>query len=356
MNFYKRLNYSLGNEDWVVEEQALRVTAGDRVICVTASGDRPLHLLMTDCAEIISIDLSPAQNFLLDLKLTAIKQFEYKKYLAFLGCEDTPHRRALFSELTPHLARDTAAYWEKNIKMIQRGIIYQGRTERFTSLAAKFFKIVRRHKIKKLFSFTQLDAQRAYVASEWDTRAWRKLFAVMLHPKISRHLLNDPGLAFSDFPHPGAYISDRIRGFLDTQLAIKSPLLQLLLNGSVATDYFPYLTYAGFTKIRARPERLKYMTGNIVDYLTSLGSGSIDAFSLSDIASYMPQLYFEKLLHAMRHAARPGARFCLREFTSKREIPPVLLPSLRRDAALEKKLEAEETNFVYRFIVGHINQ
>jgi S-adenosylmethionine-diacylglycerol 3-amino-3-carboxypropyl transferase len=357
MDFYKRLNYSLGNEDWVVEEQALRVTNGDRVICITASGDRPLHLLMTDCAEIISIDMNSAQNYLLALKICAIKQLEYDKYLAFLGCEDTPHRHAIFLQLTPHLTKDTAAYWEKNIRMIKRGIIYQGRTERFTQLAAKFFHLVRRRKIKKLFSFTQLESQRDYVENEWDTRAWRKLFAVLMHPKISRYLINDPSFAYSDYAHPGIYISERIRGYLDTHLAIKSPLLQLLLNGSVAPDaYFPYLTYDGYTKIRARPERLNYLTANIVDYLEQLESGSIDAFSLSDIASYMPQMNFEKLLHAMKHAGRPGARFCLREFTSKREVPVALHNNLRRDALLEKKLEAEETNFVYRFIVGHINK
>jgi S-adenosylmethionine-diacylglycerol 3-amino-3-carboxypropyl transferase len=174
MDFYKRLNYSLGNEDWVVEEQALNVTKGDRVICVTASGDRPLHLLMTDCAEIISLDMNRAQNYLLELKISALKHLDFEKYLAFLGCNHTPFRRDIFSELTKHLAKDTAAFWEKNIKMIQRGVVYQGRTERTTQIASQFFKLIRHRKIKKLFSFTHLESQRDFVEREWDTRTWRK--------------------------------------------------------------------------------------------------------------------------------------------------------------------------------------
>jgi S-adenosylmethionine-diacylglycerol 3-amino-3-carboxypropyl transferase len=355
MDFYKRLNYSLGNEDWAVEAQALNVTKGDRVICITASGDRPLHLLMTDCAEIISLDMNRTQNYLLELKICAIKHLDYEKYLAFLGCNHTPFRRNIFSELIKHLTKDCAAFWKKNIKMIQRGIIYQGRTERTTQIASQFFKLIRHRKIKKLFLFTHLESQRDFVKSEWDTRAWRKIFDVFMHPKMLRLLVNDPGLATSDYPHPGTYVRHRIRDFLDNHLAIKSPLLQLLLTGSIAPDaYFPYLTYDGYTKIRSHPERLQFLTGDIVEYLEGLESSFANVFSLSDIASYMPQMDFEKLLYAMQHAASPGARICLREFISKRNFPAALFDSLRRNTTLEKKLEAEETNFVYRFMVGHI--
>ena len=98
MDFYNRLNYSLGNEDWCVEEQALRVNPGDRVICVTASGDRPLHLLLSDCKEVCAIDMNPVQNYLLELKIAALKALDYEEYLGFLGCHDTPHRYAIFTK------------------------------------------------------------------------------------------------------------------------------------------------------------------------------------------------------------------------------------------------------------------
>src|SRR4029078_5372714 len=92
MDFYNRLNYSLGNEDWHVEAQALRIVPKDRVVCVTASGDRPMHLLMTECAEIISIDMNRIQTYLLELKIAAITHLDFEKYLAFLGCTPTDHR------------------------------------------------------------------------------------------------------------------------------------------------------------------------------------------------------------------------------------------------------------------------
>lgn len=359
MDFYHRLNYSLGNEDWLVEEQALRVKPGDHAICVTASGDRALHLLMTDCAEIISIDMNSIQNCLLDLKLIAIKYLDYDKYLAFLGCEETSHRREIYQELKPYLADETIAYWDKNQKMIQRGIAYQGMVERLTRLAAVFFKFFRHKKVKTLLSFTDLNEQREYVATRWDTFWLRQVFNVLLNSNMLKLVLNDPGLNCYIDPsiHPGNYIYERMQQFLNTQLARKSSLLQLVINGKLIPDaYFPYLTLDGYNKIRRNIQRLHYQTDNIIEYLNNQTQAKFDCFSMSDIASYMPQPVFERLLQGILNAAKPGARFCLREFMSKRVIPDNLAPHFKRDALLEKKLEAEETNFVYRFIAGEVQK
>jgi hypothetical protein len=72
------------------------------------------------------------------------------------------------------------------------------------------------------------------------------------------------------------------------------------------------------------------------------------------IAFYMPQKIFEKLARVMYSAAKPDARFCLCEFMSNRVLPPDLQRSLRRNHDLNKKLEREESNFVYRFMAGEV--
>lgn len=357
MDFYKRLNYSLGNEDWHVEEQALGVAPGDHVLCVTASGDRPLHLLMTDCAKIISIDMNKIQNFLLDLKLAAISQLDFEKYLAFLGCVPTSHRLEIYKQIRPHLSPDAANHWDENKKMIARGILYQGMVERLTSIVSKFFKVLRGRDIDTLFSFTDIELQREFVAKKWDTFALRKTFDVLLNTKISKYIINDPGLNenIDSSIHQGQYIYQRMIMYLENHLACKSPLLQLFLIGKITPDaYFPYLTHDGYNKIRCNINRLQYQTGNIIDYLHNHNPNEIDCFSMSDIASYMPQAVFERLLYGMQHTAKSGARFCLREFMTKRYIPVDLQANFQRNPELEKKLEMEESNFIYRFFIGDL--
>ncbi len=355
--FYHALNFTLGNEDWEVEQQALRVNDGDRVLCVTASGDRPLHLLTTPCADIIAVDMNRVQNYLLELKLTAIAHFDYEKYLAFLGCRPTACRIRLYKELRPHLSPETAAYWSQHKKLLQRGVIFQGMTERLMNKIAILFSFIARRKIQTLFSFTEIEAQREYVTNNWDSPLLKRIFSVMAHPRIRRLMISDPGLnAYVDSSIcPGNYIYERMIRYLHHHLAVDSPMMHLLFkSGLKAEAHFPYLSFEGYQAIRRAPQRLRLVTANVIDYLHAQDKESIDCFSMSDIASYMSQKHFQQLLLGINRAAKPAARFCLREFMSKHQIPEPLSAKFVRHEALEQSLELAEKHFIYRFMVGHI--
>ena len=359
MDFYQCLNYSLGNEDWNIEAQALRINSGDKAVCVTASGDRPLHLLMTDCNEVLSIDMNPIQNYLLDLKLAAIKFLDYEKYLAFLGIKPCHHRKKIFYEIKNNLiSKGAQDFWEKHLSMITRGIIYQGKTERLTYFWGKFLKLLRPYKINKLFKFDDIESQREFLNKKWDTPFWQKTFETLINSDFLKFILNDPGLNSNELNQSaGQYVYQRMIKHLQQNLASKSPMLQLILTGRLLPEaYFPYLTWEGYNKIRQNPDRLHYQTGNIVEFLNSHQANSFDCFSMSDIASYMPQDIFEKLLAGIQHSGKPQARFCIREFMSMRTIPQHLTTAFKRAPELEQKFETEESNFVYRFIVGELQK
>lgn len=281
---------------------------------------------------------------------------DYETYLAFLGCVASKHRTDIFKQIKPLLSKAADHFWSDHSKIIERGVIYQGRIERITHYTGKFFNLFGHKKIKALFSFDNIDEQRAYVKRHWNTFFLRKFLETMINPRFLKYIINDPGLnSFVDVKHPGAYLYNRMMDCLHHHLAKKSPLLQLVFCGSLLPDaYFSYLTYEGYEKIRHDTTRLHYQTGNIIEYLAQEKNAGIDCFSLSDIASYMPQNVFEELLQSMYGAANPNARFCLREFMSHRYIPETLQANFIRDNELEKKLEKEETNFVYRFMVGEI--
>ena len=85
--FYQRLSYSFGNEDPITEQRALKIQPTDTVVCVTASGDRPLNLLVDDCKKIYSIDINPIQNHLLELKKHAMKELDFEDYLSLVSPE-----------------------------------------------------------------------------------------------------------------------------------------------------------------------------------------------------------------------------------------------------------------------------
>lgn len=356
-NFYERLSYSFGNEDWATEQKALQIKPADSVICVTASGDRPLNLLTSNCKELLSIDANPIQNHLLSLKAAAIQTLPYSDYLFFLGVLEHPDREKLFQQIACKLDRAAQDYWTRRKKMVQRGVLYQGTIERFLYWLSKAVQALRGEKANQLLSFDDLEKQKAFVETEWESPAWKSSFELALNPFLSRFFVKDPGLYLSvdSSISPGLYIHGRLNSYLNCHLAKKSPLLSLLLKGRVEKEAFPpYLLEDGTAHIRSRLNRLTVKTANFVDYLESVKKEKFDCFSVSDVASYLTAPDFERLIQGIFQTAKPGARFCMRQFLSGHQIPKKFLPHFKRNHELEDELQKQDNCFVYRFITGEI--
>jgi S-adenosylmethionine-diacylglycerol 3-amino-3-carboxypropyl transferase len=201
-----------------------------------------------------------------------------------------------------------------------------------------------------------IEDQRKFLKEEWDSYVLRKIFNIILNTFLSKVIIEDPGLTnFNTDIKPGNYIYDRIHASLERELAKKNPLLSLVLQGKVSQEAFsPYLTKEGMEIIKPRLSVLEIHTLDILAYLDSLSEPTFDVFSLSDVISYLSYPNFIRLLKGMMRTAKPGARFCLRQFLSSYEIPIYLQPYFIRDHSLEKRLEYLDNCFVYRFMVGSI--
>lgn len=357
--FFSRLSYSFGNEDWRTEHEALKIQPQDRVVCITGSGDRPLHLLLSECKQVVSVDANPYQTHLLRLKAAAMQAFSIEEYQAFLGLADHPDRLSLFASLIPYLSLETMEFWKMRSRMIQKGIIYQGTTEKLCRILAKMMHLLRGKKIEKLFTFNDLEDQKKFVEEKWNTRTWKTAVNIALHPWLTRLFFKDPGLYayLGDQIQPGEYILNRMNKCLNQHLAKHSLLISLPLRGFVADDALPpYLIKEGVEQIKPHLSFLQPKTENIIAYLESVPEASIDVFSLSDVASYVPADQFNRLQKAVFRAAAPKARFCMRQFMSNHLLLPELSEFFERDEELEHRLEQEDRCFVYRFMVGQIQK
>lgn len=354
--FFSRLSFSFGNEDWRTEQQALRIAPDSRVLCITASGDRPLHLLLEPCEALVSIDANPIQNHLLHLKRTAMEHLKYEDYLAFLGAAPSSSRIDTLKQLSPHMDPKAVLYWDQQSSMITRGVLFQGLIERFVKLAVVPFYF-RRKEIRALFACKTLEEQKAVLQNHWKHHRWKRIFKWCLNPLVTRFALKDPGM----YAHvdknvePGIYIYERMMRCLDQNLARENALTSLIMLQTVNEEAFPpYLKPEGINAIKPHLNRLTTITEDAIQYLEEVPEKSFDRFSMSDISSYLDRTSFERLLRAIYRAARPGARFCLRQLMTRYAIPLDLSPHFVRDIDLERKLEIEDRTFVYHFTVGTI--
>lgn len=357
--FFSRLSYSIGNEDWKTEQQALRINPEDRVLCITGSGDRPLNLLMNPCREIVCIDANKIQNYLLSLKCAAMQELDFADYLSFLGGAPDDNRIDKLKQVGHHLHDDASKFWLKNKKLIVKGILYQGAIERWVKKGAIFFSLFKKAQIARLFAFDNIEEQREFIRNHWDRPLFRKTFEFALSPLFTKLFMNDPGLYkhLGEAIHPGSYIYERMNTGFNRYLAKESVLASLVLTGKVPQEAFsPYLTSHGTEIIKTRLDRLTIKTTDLLSYLESVPDSYFDCFSISDVISYLSQEDFVRLLRSLCRVAKPGTRFCMRQFLSYYDIPQDLQSTFVRDHTLEKKLEEEDRCFVYRFMVGTIKK
>jgi len=356
--FFSKLSYSLGNEDYRTEQKALRVQPNDTLFCITGSGDRPLHLLLKECRQIVTVDPNPFQNHLLQLKCAALELFDYEHYLAFLGASPDFSRKSSLHMLLDRLDAASYEFWKKNILMVEKGILYQGALERWIKRLSFFIRAIGKEKIDQLFSFEDLEEQREFLRNHWNDRVWKKLFNLALHPLICRFLIKDPRLYLNVDPtlRPGSYICDRMQACLYRCLANQNPLISLCFKGQLSEEAFPpYLTEKGSQTIKNRLNKLSINTADIIDFLESSEENYFDCFSLSDFASYLTPPQFKRLLSAMIRSAKNGARFSIREFLSNHQLEE-FTRHFKRDSVLEEDLEQEDNCFVYRYMVGTIEK
>lgn len=356
-DFSSRLNYSFGNEDSQTEQKALQVKPDSRILCITASGDRPLNLLQEDCKHITSVDANPLQNNLLRLKIAAIQELEFEDYLRFIGASRCKERISTFPKIAPQLCPESALFWNGNQKLIQKGVIYQGRIERITKIVALLCKIMRPLTNNRLFEFNDLEEQKKFVRDKWDSYTLRKCIEIALSTRVSSFFDIDPGVYSHVGPsiRVGSYVYDCIINMLQNRLAKESVLLSLIFLGKVhEVAYPPYLKRDSFENIKQRLPKLSIVTHNVLNYMEEAQPNSFDRFSMSDIASYMPQEAFNRMIKAIYRTAKPGARFCIRQFSSDHEFPSEFISGFKREPKLEKELEREDHCFLYRFMVGKV--
>jgi S-adenosylmethionine-diacylglycerol 3-amino-3-carboxypropyl transferase len=357
--FFTRLSYSFGNEDFRTESKALQLQDNDEVLVVTASGDRPLNILSMQSKKVYAIDANPIQNALLDLKMAALKHFDYEKYIAFLGLSSCNHRKQLYASLKSSLQPTTLSLLKTYEKKIDKGIIYQGTVEKGISIASIAIRAVRGNKVQQLFSFDTVREQAHFVEKHWDTPGWRNIVKLAVNPYVGRLFWKDPGL----YEYIGSdinsvnHVYNRFHSSLVRFLAKENILLSLCLQGKVyEAAYPPYLCEQESNKIRNQLDKIEHQTIDLLSYLRGRSDKSLDAFSLSDVASYLSQEEFSIMMKEMVRTARSGARFCIRQFLCNHALPEEILPFLKRDTALEKELENEDRCFVYRFMAGSIQK
>jgi len=349
------ISYSSCNEDSASELAALRPGPGKRIVCICAGGGRVLNLLGNGAEEIWAVDVNPSQTHLLELKTTAIRRFDYDDYLQILGVRPCERRLDLYDKLRSGMSTAAQAYFDARPKLVEGGALYQGSLERFfTRYVSRLMRLVRGRWIDKLFDCTSV-AEQAKILPRWNSFLFRFVAQTICREWFFGLFSRDPG--FWRFIPPNIKLHERIfellHRYLQNHLARENPLLWLVFYGRYADEkVMPlYLMPEPFARIKETlaTVRFEVIQGTLGSVLEGAPAGHFDAYSISDISSYLSQPAFESTIEQVLRTARPEARFCSRGIFFHRAFHPEHLKQFDLDQALAQQLERDDHAMVHAF-------
>lgn len=359
---FRGIIYSQCWEDPESGRTALRITPEDDVLTITSAGCNVLALSLEQPRSIAAIDFNPAQNYLLELKIAALRRLDYNRFLRFLGVRPSDERWVLYQTVRQDLSLGAQDYWDSQRRSIEQGVVHTGRFERYLTLfRRRVLPLMHpRNQVQQLLALTDLEEQKRFYDQVWDNRRWRALFRIFFGRLLQGRLGRDPEFfKYVDIPDVGAHYLERARHAL-TEIPIEGNyFLEYIVRGSYRDPERmpPYLLERNFEAMRAMSNRIRIVTGAMESFLVSVAEGSFSRFYLSDIFEWVAMDHFEETLHQLVRVARDGARLCYYNNLVLRSHPKSLDHVVQEEKELGQQLHWRDRSFVYRrFVVERVQR
>jgi S-adenosylmethionine-diacylglycerol 3-amino-3-carboxypropyl transferase len=344
-----RIRYSAVWEDHRLLREGLQIQPDDDVLSITSAGDNALSLLLLEPASVTAIDMNPAQNALLELKVLAISELDHSEFAALIGVRGGHDRLALYRGFRSALSTSSRAFWDSHEGDIKAGIIHRGRLENYISGFAQEHlpALWADDLLPRLMEAPTLSAQAALFSSEGLTAAFSERFRWY----FGREMMAKNGRDPAQFAHVtggdvGGYFLERFTWAMTHTRLADNFYVELFLSGHLSDlERGPcYLRPSNYERLGRLTPRLRIVTGEF----EQLAVGSFSKANLSDIFEYMSPDLNAAVFGLIADRLRPGGRIAWWNLLVPRTVPQELQSPLNLLTELSEALWLKDRSWFYR--------
>jgi S-adenosylmethionine-diacylglycerol 3-amino-3-carboxypropyl transferase len=332
-------------EDDRLDLAALAIRPGERVLAVAGAGDVPLALAAAGAAEVVAVDLNPAQVRLTALKIAASHLDPAERYRWFeVGRVEDPARR-FRQVLRPRLEPADADFWDRHIGIFELDFHRHAGVERSFARVGRLVRLIVPGLARRIEASDDPADQQRW----WRSHVRPRLFGPLTHwlarrtPVLAplapnRHELRR--MRESGYSHA---IADRIDGVLGRTLARRHPWWRPAFSGRVADpgDGAAWLDHVVAAALAASVGAIRLVRADLADVLAGSPPAHFDAVTLSNVPDWLEPAASLRLAEAIGHAVRPGGRVLVRSVLADGGLPPH--PRLVLDGLSTTLVEQERT-------------
>lgn len=354
---FDKIRYANCWEDSELLLEAFEITPNKKCISIASAGDNSFALLTKNPELVLAVDLSIPQISCCELKKQAIKLLEYEEFLELAGFNKSNRRQDLFKSIEGNLPLECKYYFAQNPKIIEDGIIHQGKFEHYFQIFAnKIMPLVHNQKnLTELFLPKAIEAQKLFYDKTWNNWRFKALFKVFFNKFIMGRLGRDK--EFFKYVDT-AMISKNIKSRADNALrnvpTWNNPYVNYILLNNFEYSLPDYAKRENFEIIKQNIDAVEFKIGTINEVAINSGM-KFDCFNLSDIFEYMDENLFKNISEQLLSTANKGAKFAYWNMMVDRRISEILPENFDYKKDLSEELYKKDRAFFYKsFIVDEV--
>lgn len=344
---FELIRYANCWEDADVLLEGLSPQPACKLLSIASAGDNSFSLLATNPELVVAVDVNKIQLYLVELKKACIKNFDREDVLKFLGFRHCTDRRDQFDAIKNELSADAKSYWEKNIHLIMKGVIYQGKFENyFQTFSGKILPWIHSKKVvDELFRPKTREEQEKFYHEKWNTRRWRLLFRIFFSKYIMGKFGRDPEFLKEVKINVADYIFGKAGKNIQTVAAQQNFFLCFNLTGSFGNLLPHYLREENFKTIKSNIDRLMIREGYAQDAIGEFGK--FHYMNLSNIFEYMNTALFSETAEALINGTEKGGRLAYWNLMVPRCISEIHPAKAAHEKEISETLAAKDKGFFY---------
>lgn len=339
-------------EDVEVLITAFDLNENSKVLSIASGGDNCFSLLAQNPQQVIAVDISVVQLYLVELKKTAITQFNRAEFLQFSGFTESANRVEDYRILRSELSADAKNYWDNHEAELAEGIIHVGKFERYFQLFKKDFlhTIHDQKMIDKLFEVKSADNQLNFYNESWFDVNWKQMHSTFFGEKMLGESGRDPEFMKQIEGSVPDLILEREVAHLKSTLCQSNPFLFYILNSRFDEAHLPhYVRKENYEAVKANLHKLVLEEG-LAEEIAEKHS-DITHFNLSNIFEYMDVQQFKTAAKKLIAQAISDSKFAYWNFMVHRNMADIYPEQILDLKEKSQELSHHDFGYFYKSFV-----
>ena len=318
--------YNMSWEDPRPDEEVLQINDTDVVLTLTSGGDNTLDLAIQGAASVHSVDMNPAQSYLLELKKTSIQKLEYDDVWKLFGEGAHPDaKRILEQDVGPFMSQGCQEFWYSKMYYFSDSLYFHGAMGKVIWWVGFVLRLIGMQPwVQKVVTAPTLEEQRVIVDSSWFV-SLLKMIPFMILRVLNRIILNPAvlwwgmGVPYNQWKLINGdgrsmleYAYATVHGIAyETHIKTKNYFYLACLTGKYTHECCPrFLTTEGFNKLKnGAVENVHVHTTAFLDQLTARTYSKV---ILMDHCDWMNEDLINTYAKALAKHVCPGGRLIWR--------------------------------------------